>query len=53
MGGPAADLVGYIETMYEYHLPGLKHWELTDEQFVAKWGQLLHIRKEEAKNTAF
>ncbi len=45
-GGPAHDPIGYLETLLEYFLPGLKHQELDDEAFAKKVAHLLYIRRQ-------
>jgi hypothetical protein len=40
-------VLGYFETLLEYHLPGVNHRELTDEQFARKIAHLQYIRQEE------
>lgn len=42
-GGPAHDSIGYLETMLEYHLPGLDHTALSDEEFAQKVAHLRYI----------
>ena len=42
-GGPAHDPIGFMETILEYHLPGLDHRKLSDEEFARKVAHLNYI----------
>ena len=46
-GGPTHDPVGYMETILEYHLPGLDHRRLSDEEFARKIAHLNYILQRE------
>jgi hypothetical protein len=49
-GGPAHDSMGYLETLLEYHLPGLDHRSLSDEAFTQKLAHLRYILKKAAND---
>lgn len=45
-GGPAHDALGYMETLIEYHLPGVNHHEMSDAAFAQKLAHLRYILDE-------
>jgi len=50
MGGPAHGFLAYLDTLLEYHLPGLDHAKLTDGEYAQKIAHLAYIRQEEGKH---